>query len=111
MAAVRPNFVGGSEWINAAAGELGVLILGRRKCAVCNVAACPRQQRLERVSARRRSAQLIFIFFDVFHVSGQLTDRQGDLVQLLLNGTSSESAIDVDFYLLARRHSRIPIVL
>jgi len=50
-------------------------------------------------SARRRSAQLIFL--DVFHVSGQLTDRQGDLVQLLLNGTSSESAIDVDFYLLA----------
>jgi hypothetical protein len=50
-------------------------------------------------SPGRRSAQLVLL--DVFDLSGQLTDRQYDLVKLLLDGTGSQSAIDVHFYLSA----------
>jgi hypothetical protein len=62
-----------------------------------------RPQRLVPASIRRQSSELTLL--DVFDVSGQLTDRQGDLIQLLLHRTRSQSAIDVYFDLLARQHA------
>jgi hypothetical protein len=96
VAAARPTaFVSGPEVDQCGGGQTQRLFPWLPQVRRLHRSARPRQS----ASTRRRSAQLVFL--DVFHVSGQLTDRQGDLVELLLDGTSSESAIDVDFYLLA----------